>query len=134
MTEVVCLAASCREHSDSIPMLRRLCVSIADQTQVVGVFVGISGPLASVKRRADFGQLQEAFQGITFVNLGAEPKTQFQAYKSLVSNLTDAVVWVMFSDDDDIWHPTRVAMVQECRQDTAALAAVAAAAADAHTV
>ena len=102
----VCLTASYVATDERARLLRRMCTSISVQRHTpldLAYHVGITG-----LNDEDVAELSAEFKMIVFHNYDVDRMAQFQVYNKLAEDvLTANVEWVMFSDDDDIWHPDR---------------------------
>eukprot|EP01065_Artemidia_motanka_P036025 TRINITY_DN43921_c0_g1_i1.p1 TRINITY_DN43921_c0_g1~~TRINITY_DN43921_c0_g1_i1.p1 ORF type:complete len:406 (+),score=101.45 TRINITY_DN43921_c0_g1_i1:41-1219(+) len=94
--------------------LCRLLGSLADQAacRPRWVFASISASEAALQREAVGLFSSQRWRGgvETFVLPQPEPRSQFEHFDALRSEVARTVpddAWLLFSDDDDLWHPLR---------------------------
>jgi len=93
-----------------IAHLKECIGSLADQIYVVDVHLSISfetALLRSVFQR----MIEKYYKDVEFLHIHEQEtkKSQFRHIEFLYGEIKDKYDWVMFCDDDDSYHPTRVA-------------------------
>lgn len=111
---VACFLATHVNELDRLDSLRNALRSIKGQTTPAQLFVSWSA--ADELKVATRAVLKQEGTSLTTCYMHKKPLTQFQHYKYLAEKLRDAdaqqpepvATWVLFSDDDDVWHPMRL--------------------------
>ena len=101
---LIALCASHVDGPDRQAALHRMIRSVASQTTKIKMYLSISGT-------SDNDEMLSQYDWLIVKQRGVERLTQFQHYALLCQEiLRDGIkYWCLFTDDDDIWHETRVA-------------------------
>lgn len=107
MMKLICLIASHINSIQRIDHFMKLLDSIDNQTMKVDVYISLSHDKKICGQ--NLNNLVHRLRTTHTLYLHEYPKKQFEHYTYLTSviNLPDHS-WVIFSDDDDFWHPERV--------------------------
>ena len=107
------MVAFCASHVSSLRRLKALkemVASWAGQAHGIPLHVSVSSvvDVAPVTHRA-IERLLAEHGGLRVTYTGAVVRSQFEHFRALATSLrtTTKDAWVIFSDDDDVWHPQR---------------------------
>ncbi len=108
------MLALCASHVSSVPRLKALTEMVASWRGQLGevplrLSVSCEPSLARLTERVVERLMAEhGAHGLLVEFVGTERRSQFEHYRELArSSPRREGTWVMFSDDDDIWHPQR---------------------------
>ena len=112
---VACFLATHIKEPARLDSLRNSMRSIKAQTTTAQLYVSWSAADSELQAATRLVLKQEG-TSLTTCYMHKKTLTQFQHYKFLAEKVRDAdakeggpvVTWVLFSDDDDVWHPLRL--------------------------
>ena len=117
-TFAVCLLATHISSAKRIDSLRHCLLSIAAQSTAPALYISWSAATRELEDRVK-ALLRESGMPVTQPFFHAKPLAQFEHYRFLATQLRETEksmeathglshTWVLFSDDDDVWHPQRL--------------------------
>lgn len=121
------LIALCASYINTETRLEHMFVMLRswiDQEQLCSMCISVSIVDKHLREKFDMGI--EAFKQTyskklekisLMIFISEEQQMQFQHYKYILEKLPKLVEvnpWVIFTDDDDIWHPTRTSIYEPC--------------------
>jgi hypothetical protein len=112
--ELLCLCAS---HIDNIQRLSYFNYMIESwdcQKHKVKLYVSMSVETKLYETVIENNKkLLLKYDKLLYIFIHKNKKSQFQHYKWLTNKLNTKDAWIMFTDDDDIWHPYRTSNFNE---------------------
>ena len=117
-TFAACALATHMSSVNRIESLRHCLLSIADQTTMPALYISWSAATRELEERVE-ALLREPAMPVIHPFYHAKPLAQFEHYRFLAMKLRESErsmegthglshTWLLFSDDDDVWHPQRL--------------------------